>query len=39
MKIAIYGAGKCGEYVVQKINACLDSKIKISLFIFTADCQ
>lgn len=33
MKIAIYGVGKCGEYVFQNIKMCKNSKIKCNLFI------
>lgn len=33
MKIAIYGAGKCGEYVIQSIKAHKESKIEGVLFI------
>lgn len=33
MKIAIYGAGKCGEYILQKIKTCKNSKIECSLII------
>jgi Molybdenum cofactor biosynthesis enzyme len=33
MKIAVYGAGKCGEYVVQEISTYRNSKIEVKLFI------
>lgn len=33
MKIAIYGAGKCGEYVIQEILACKNPKVEISIII------
>lgn len=33
MKIAIFGAGKCGEYVLQEIQAHCESKVEISVII------
>lgn len=33
MRIAIYGAGKCGEYIYKEIKMCRNSKIECSLFI------
>lgn len=33
MRLAVYGAGKCGEYVMQEIKGCTNSKIEGALFI------
>lgn len=31
MRIAIYGAGKCGEYVLREIQSHQESKVEINL--------
>ena len=33
MKIAIYGAGICGEYIIREIRKCKNSKVEVVLFI------
>ena len=33
MKIAIYGAGNCGEYVIQEMKSAPISKIEVELII------
>ena len=33
MKIAVYGAGKCGEYVIQNILTCNISKVEVDIVI------
>lgn len=38
MKIAIYGAGSCGEYIIQEINSTPISKVEIEVIIDNNPC-